>query len=360
MTVEQLTQITSAPKEAVPGRMSFQDAAKAVLDNSRLKALSEGRGNANEWPQAIAADCAAMTDLYVKLAEDLTRITGVKATHLTSFTPSMFSEACAKPYPDTQARAAGLWDYLRKATENWHRMTVHRIASESAVVNRRKPVGKRETRNATTELFARIVYPLFPVEHKGDTATFLGLGAGVGGEKLYEVKLAGFSYADPDDHPMNMPASVQAKLAVLKSTHFNYHPKVLRGVQVAKKDVTLEESVRYRQYDPDPALVIHFGLEFKPFVAEFWEEPLSRNESTPANQPSLRDAALQGGLLFVTAVLLCCSWLTTGLPWWGNTLLTFFGLSCLFACWATFAVYRDGVQEAFESMRGVERHELRL
>lgn len=361
MTAEQLGQIAAAPAEAPPGRKSFQDGVADLLASSRLKAIADGTAAPETWPLALNADCLAATTFFAKFADDLTRITG-RTAHGVPFHVGQFSPIAANPFPDTKTRAVALWERFQVMFGRRADAAIRDIGGKAVKVLHDDVLSVTRTGRREVVRYNRSVYPLFPVKHQGDLATFTALSTGAGGEKLYAVALATHRYVDPGDHVMRVPASVQAKLAVLRTTHFEYHPKVLTGTQVAKQEVVFEEERRYSQYDPDPALCIHFGLAYPPFVAEFWEEPLSANEPKPVVLPRMTPYlawagafSLIGAFLFVVAV----RGLIDGyfvLP----AVQTVFGALMFFLAWCRLSGYRTAVDAAWKTVGTVPRHDLHL
>lgn len=365
MTLKELDQITSAPAEAPPGRLSFQDAAAAVVANSRLKALQES-GQPEEWPTALNEDCGAANALFQILAADLSKITGLPVT-IRPFTVTRLNDAISQHYPDTATRLKALAEEFAKVFAEDARRLINSIAGNAVLdgtYSHTVQSGRREI-----HVYNKTVFPLTPVRHVGDTAIFFALGAGVGGEKLYEVTLATYAYVHPDDHVMKVPSSVQAKVAALRTTTLDYSPKILRGTQIAKKEVALHKEIVYERYDPDPALVINFGLDYPPHVVEFWEEPFHRNHSTPANPPAFAKYAKKAGASFLFTLLGVFGFV--GMYFYSDphevVLTILAGIICfvVVVSTATHAVqtvfqYFKDVESARDSIKGVERHPLSL
>jgi len=268
-----------------PRRQSFQDAVEAVLADSKLKALlssldqSEGteEGITPEWHTALEADIAAADNLLTRLAEDLTKITGIKVVvgHTTAFWQKAH-DAAKKGYTSPILRVRALY-------RAWVEGVNSLMARVSKAINDSK-VKKHERieRSAGSEwkVIECSVFPCVQVQIDNDACSFEFPLPTHHGEKLYKINLATFSFRPPDDYPMSIPDSAKRKLEVLKTTNFDFHPQILDGILVDKQAVltTKREWVRYTS---DPALTIHFGLNYPHFVVDYWDHTPGQHEQPP-------------------------------------------------------------------------------
>lgn len=349
---------TPPPVEAppTPKRLSWQDACNALLRDSRLKALAEGEGEPTKWAEALNADVDAADTLLANLAEDLTRITGVTAK-----APSMrglLAKQANAHYPSPLERVKTLWKTFHYQFSSYQAGCINNIANRAIQTDKSNLIKSERKYGVQTDTYGKTFYPCYPVSHLGDTAEFKFVHSSRQAERLYRVRLATPSYVDPQDHTMAMPQRVHDKLEVLKTTHFDYAPKVLRGVQVGKDNEVMTEDVRsYYHYDPDPALVVHFGLQHRPHVVDFWEEP-AKNEVVPIGS----DVWSFVGCIAV-ALLLAVLAVAGVSTWWTRDWHVVADLACtgggLIA--ALFAVgFVMGGREYLNPKNLIKRHQLEL
>lgn len=285
--------------EPTKTRLSFQDAVQAVADNSRLKAMLNGTEEPHNWHEAVNADLATGNNLLVHLAEDLTRITGqtvsIDAAH------TLFSEvhkAVCADYPDVMSRITAIHTSFVAALRVmiWHvrsRITANRLRNSTERVERQISGRQTNVYHETKSSF----FPMTEIVTRGDTAVVSFCQPTDHGEKLYDIKLASFAFICPDDFPRSIPGSAKKKLDILRTTHFNYHPKILDGVLIEKVEIQTTKKEFVYSYDPDPALVIHLGLFFPPFAVDYWDDKIVKAE--PPSVP-----AVNGYALFYLALLM--------------------------------------------------------
>ena len=313
------------PAEAVDTRRSFMDAVTDLCQNCHLAQLE----NPAEWPDAANADIAAANTLFRFLAEDLTAITGVKC-HPPVFT-DVLDTAGYQSYKTVEDRVAGLKAAFVQAVQDRVRQAL-KAMRENYIADDRSRVVKRERLGRSEyNVYAKTIYPLTPVDFFQDVAMFK-FPHGKGQErKVYEFGLSTWAMVAPDDHNMSIPIRTMQKLEVLKTTHFNYHPKVLRGVLVRKSEVEMNKREFFRTFNPDPALVVHLGWQMA-FVCDYWEDPAA-NEDIPASLIVARRAKYDWfGSFFLYAavitlgVVLATAFYWSSWRWWWDAISTFFGL----------------------------------
>jgi hypothetical protein len=85
----------------------------------------------------------------------------------------------------------------------------------------------------------------------------------------YGHELASFSLKSPDDFTRSVPKRVRRKLEILKTTHFDYSPKILDGALLYK-----EETLPVQR---DPGLTLCVGEDRPLILCDFWSEPSAAN-----------------------------------------------------------------------------------
>jgi hypothetical protein len=259
-------------------RLSFQNAFNELLRSSQLKKLTENPHLAHEWADALSVDCIAVDNLLNRLAADLKTITGC-SVEVNPFSIAVFKHACDQTHKNSAECVNELFNLLSSMLK----VFIEKIAFDS--IKKTDFIRSEYKNNRIVNVYETTFFPLNPVFTNGDTVIFTAIEKTSTGEKLNKITLASYSYVDPYDHVMKMPRSVLDKLIVLRKTHFDYSPKVLRGIQVGKTEINLKHEEVHLKHDQDPALVIHLGTEHAPHVVEFWGKPT--HQSVHTNQPQL-------------------------------------------------------------------------
>lgn len=329
-----------SPPAEVDTRLSFMDSITELCLNCNLARLV----NPDHWPLAANDDIAAANTLFSHLAEDLTAITGVKC-HPYEY-DGIFDVVAYHPYNSVEERVAALKAEFVKAVQDRVRFVLTMLRKNYIQDDQTRVLKKEWSGGREYNVYAKTIYPLTPVSFTKDIAGFKFPHGKGQNRKVYEFGLSTWALVDPGDHNMSIPIRTMQKLEVLKTTHFNYHPKILRGVLVRKAEVEMERREFVRVFNPDPALVVHLGWQMA-FVCDYWEDPAAKEDMPPepfvAQRPTVKE--------HVATTFFCLALILVGMggigAWYWSTahwalvlLMSFIGLmfagvgaGCSYAHW---------------------------
>jgi len=241
-----------APVKVVekPKRLTFDEAFNKVLDESKLKAIADGKDSPDNWPQAHNRDIYDATIFMRNVAEDLTRITGVPFKWDRDFDDIM------------------KWAHFHNPNDKF-KLAQH-MSHQFSNSFRQYIVEALDKLSIDREV------PIDPL-NKGDAIAIFRV---LENHAVKKITFANPSFVDPYDFPRRISRSAQKKINVLEKTHYDYQPQILDGLLVDEKTtkkltfMTPAKAI-LRQVMEDPALVV--AINGKSFVVDYWREPLKKN-----------------------------------------------------------------------------------
>ena len=241
--------VQKVSKEQKKTRRTFGEAIEKVLDESKLRKIS--LSEEGDWIEAFNYDINKAHQIVDKLAEDLTRITGKRVVRKSK----LELKTAYQTFRNNKDRVAAIWDEFKIKFPQWVKECVGKLKAID-----------QETYNHQTYAytFPLQVLPATVSEPKHDVIKFnftdeFGWQAG-------EFALASFSLKSPDDFTRNIPKRAKKKLEILKTTHYDYNPKILDGALLYKREIVPPLA-------RDPGLALNLGENYASLLCDFWSEP---------------------------------------------------------------------------------------
>lgn len=233
--------------QKVVKRLSFEQAFQKVLDESQLQEIVDGKRELNQWGIALKNDLEAANKFLNTFCQDLSILT--KRKHRVFELSGPFSIDISKIVTSSDNwndRIVKIWDTFKWAfTERVKNCTGNLWLHRDTLSVDPRP---------------RLI-PITKIVIENNSCSFSWM------DNLSTVTkrvVADVALICPDDFPKNIPDDVKETLSLLKTTTFDYSPKIMDGILVNE-----EQELRLKQ---DPALILNIG-KFGLLMVEYWNEP---------------------------------------------------------------------------------------
>ncbi len=237
-TLSQPSRIITQPKT----RLTLVQATQAILDNSWLKACSEG--DINSWPEAATHDIEEVNKLARAFVRDMNKF--LKSRYRRIQLKEEFSLALDVTTTE-ENRCQKLWEMFKITAKNYLDNLAKNIIAKPQYIN-------------SEDRAVDMPFPMCWIIKEGDCVSFKWADSP---DQVTNRTMVRAAYVDPYDFPRYMPPIVKEMLEIAKTTNLEYNPAVLDGVLIEEKDVPLLRP-------KDPALVLRCGHDI---MVHYWKEP---------------------------------------------------------------------------------------